>query len=240
MKKKGSSGKQGLLDLDEPDQCIEEGELWARARGFRFPAGVDEAGRGPLAGPVVAGAVYLSRQSHNILLESGIDDSKKLSEKKRKHLYELIKEHGFHGTGVVDSEEIDRINILEATFRAMNIAIRNLCDQLSEIEPDLILVDGNFLIRPHPLPGIPQHPMIKGDRRSVSIAAASVLAKVYRDAIMDNYDDIYPGYGFRRHKGYASREHLEALRQIGPSPVHRLSFRGVLQENGSSGAGISA
>ena len=177
-------------------------------------AGVDEAGRGPLAGPVVAAAVVLPRDFD----VPGIDDSKKLTEKRREAMYPIIKETALAwGIGIVDHEKIDEINILQATYEAMRQAIGNL-----KVKPDLLLNDAVTI----PEVVIPQVPIIKGDAKSVSIAAASIVAKVTRDRLMEEYDKVLPGYGFASNKGYGSAEHIKALQTLGPTPIHRRSFIG--------------
>ena len=202
-----------LFDFPEPSTLHFEGR--ARARGFRSVAGIDEAGRGPLAGPVVAAAVILP-ESFDL---PGLDDSKKLSEKQRARLFPLIRAQALAiGVGCVSAAEIDAINILQATLRGMCLATQRL-----RHPADFLLVDG---ISKVPLP-LPQQTLKQGDSRSLSIAAASVIAKVVRDRVMIGYDRRYPGYGFARHKGYGSREHLEAIARLGPSPLHRRSFGGV-------------
>ena len=174
--------------------------------------GIDEAGRGPLAGPVVAGAVILPKDCEILYL----NDSKKLSAAKREELYDEIMEKAIAtGIGMAGPARIDEINILQATYEAMRQAVSNL-----GVEPDLLLNDAVTI----PEMVIPQVPIIKGDAKSVSIAAASILAKVTRDRLMMEYDRILPEYGFARHKGYGSKEHIEAIRRIGPSPIHRKTF----------------
>ena len=174
--------------------------------------GIDEAGRGPLAGPVVAGAVILCKDTE-ILYQN---DSKKLSEKKREALYDEIMEKAVSvGIGIVPPEKIDEINILQATYEAMRMAIGNL-----KAEPDILLNDAVTI------PGIDirQVPIVKGDAKSISIAAASIIAKVTRDNIMKDYDRAIPGYGFAKHKGYGTKAHIESLKMLGPSPIHRRTF----------------
>jgi len=174
--------------------------------------GVDEAGRGPLAGPVCAAAVILPRD-HQI---PGLTDSKKLSDKKRRELYPIIKEQAIaYGIAFASEREIDEMNILQATFLAMQRAM-----DLLEVRPDLALIDGN---REKDF-GLPVKTVIKGDSLSANIAAASVLAKVTRDDLMEDLAKTYPGYGFEIHKGYGTKAHYEALREMGASPVHRMSF----------------
>ena len=174
--------------------------------------GIDEAGRGPLAGPVAAGAVILPRDCTILYL----NDSKKLSEKRREELFLEIKEKALAwNVAVVSPARIDEINILQATYEAMRAAIGGLSQM-----PDLLLNDAVTI------PGmeIPQIPIVKGDAKSVSIAAASILAKVTRDHLMAEYDKLYPGYGFAKHKGYGTKDHIDAIRAYGPSPLHRRSF----------------
>ncbi len=176
--------------------------------------GIDEAGRGPLAGPVVAGAVIFPKDC-DILY---INDSKQLSPAKREELYDVIREKAItYGIGIVGPERIDEINILQATYEAMRQAVKQL-----NPTPALLLNDAVTI------PGIdlPQVPIIKGDAKSVSIGAASILAKVTRDRIMVQYDAQYPAYGFAKHKGYGSKEHIAALQTYGPSPIHRRTFIG--------------
>ena len=193
------------------------------AAGIARLAGVDEAGRGPLAGPVVAAAAVLPRQWEVDGLPNGLlrlNDSKQLTEKIRDQLFEAIHaEPGIHyGVGIIHAEEIDRINILQATYRAMNAA-------LAQLAPDAehALVDG----RPVPTLAVPQTAIVKGDAKSFSIAAASILAKVTRDRLMVQYDKEWPVYGFAAHKGYGTAAHLAALAEHGACPIHRRSFAPV-------------
>ena len=186
-----------------------------RAEGYRLVAGVDEAGRGPLAGPVVAAAVILP---DGVDLP-GVTDSKKLSAARREALFPLIRERALAvGVGISAPAVIEGINILQATLAAMRQAIDEL-----DPAPDFLLVDGISAV-PH---SIPQKTLKKGDSRSLSIAAASIIAKVSRDRLMEEYDRRYPGYGFAAHKGYGSADHLAAIAALGPSPIHRVTFRGV-------------
>lgn len=174
--------------------------------------GIDEAGRGPLAGPVVAGAVILPKDCEILY----INDSKQLSAKMREELFDVVMENAVAtGIGIVPAERIDEVNILQATYEAMRQAINNL----GRI-PDILLNDAVTI------PDVPmkQVPIIKGDAKSISIAAASILAKVTRDHMMEAYDRIYPGYGFASHKGYGTKEHIQALRQAGPCGIHRRTF----------------
>ena len=190
-------------------------EKTAYHSGFTCVAGIDEAGRGPLAGPVTAAAVILPVG----LSIPGVDDSKKLSPDKREKLFEIIMAQALSvGVGIIGPAEIDLINILQATRRAMLAAVRQLTPQ-----PDCLLIDGISTIDST----IAQKTIKKGDSLSLSIAAASIIAKVTRDRFMIAMDSEYPGYGFSGHKGYGSAAHLEAIRRLGPSPIHRLTFRGV-------------
>lgn len=181
--------------------------------GFSCICGVDEAGRGPLAGPVCAAAVILPEGA----VIEGLDDSKKLTEKKRERLYDIIKETAVaYSVAYGTLEEIETVNILEATYLAMNRAIEGL-----NIKPDFALIDGNRVPRGIK---IPCETIVKGDSRSMSVAAASVLAKVTRDRLMLEYDKKYPEYNFKKHKGYGTKEHTELIKQYGPCEIHRLSF----------------
>lgn len=184
-----------------------------RQEGFCHIAGIDEAGRGPLAGPVVAAACILPE---GFFLEH-LNDSKQLTAKKREWLFSQITTHPsvIYALGMVDEKTIDQINILQATFLAMKKAVQAL-----STTPDYLLIDGNQI--PHF--EIPSEALIEGDGRSISIAAASILAKVTRDRIMIELDAQYPQYGFKQHKGYGTQQHLTALRVFGPSPIHRTSF----------------
>ncbi|PLX27268.1 ribonuclease HII [Candidatus Parcubacteria bacterium] len=189
--------------------------------GYNNVAGVDEAGRGPLAGPVVAGCVLIGR--HTKIDKELMDkcrDSKKLTEKKRKYLFDLItKKIEHYAIGVCDVHVIDKINILEATFLAMKKAISNL-----QLQPDFVLVDGKIKIKNL---NIEQEAIVKGDSQVLSIALASILAKVTRDMIMEDLHKKYPNYSFDKHKGYGTKLHMERLQIFGPSLVHRTSFRPV-------------
>ena len=182
------------------------------ARGVKVICGVDEAGRGPLAGPVCAAAVILPEH----LELPGLTDSKKLTDKKRRELFPIIKEQAIaYGIGLASEQEIDEINILQATFLAMQRALDQLC-----VKPDLALIDGN---REKDF-GIPVKTVVKGDSLSLNIAAASVLAKVTRDDLMVQMAEEYPEYGFDIHKGYGTKAHYSALTEHGPSPIHRKTF----------------
>lgn len=189
--------------------------------GCSLICGVDEAGRGPLAGPVAAGAVILPKDCTILYL----NDSKKLSEKRREELFLEIREKAVsYSVGIVGPERIDEINILQATYEAMRQAVSGL-----GAVPDLLLNDAVTI----PELAIPQVPIIKGDAKSVSIAAASILAKVTRDHLMEEYDRQFPQYGFAKHKGYGTAAHVAAIREFGPCPIHRRSFlKNILGENG--------
>ena len=192
-------------------------DLWlyereAFAEGYKTVCGVDEAGRGPLAGPVCAAAVILPEG----LIIDGLNDSKKLTDKKRRELYDVITEQALSfGIAMASEKEIDEINILQATFLAMQRAL----DKLT-VRPELALIDGN---RAKDF-GLPVRTIVKGDSLSASIAAASILAKVTRDRLMEELDGKYPQYGFAVHKGYGTKRHYEALRQYGPCEIHRRTF----------------
>ncbi len=192
-------------------------ETLLSGQGFRFIAGVDEAGRGPLAGPVAAAAVIFKTGVY----PPGIKDSKKLSPRRREELFYKICENALSvGLGIVNEKTIDKINIFQAAHLAMIRAVRSL-----ETKPDFILFDGNLA----PASGIKQKAVPGGDSKSVSIAAASIIAKVTRDRIMAGYDVRFPGYGFGQHKGYPTRSHIESLMKLGPCKIHRLSFRPVAE-----------
>ena len=179
---------------------------------YSFICGIDEAGRGPLAGPVVAGAVVLPKNCKILYL----NDSKKLSAKRRDELFDEIREKAIsYGIGMSSPAQIDSINILQATYEAMRLAIEDL-----EVVPDLLLNDAVTI----PQVPIKQIGIIKGDAKSLSIAAASVMAKVSRDRLMVQYAEMYPEYGFEGHKGYGSAAHIEAIKKYGPCPIHRLTF----------------
>jgi len=191
-------------------------ETEARKKGFKIIAGLDEAGRGPLAGPVVAAAVVFDELPDGL----GIDDSKKLTPKRRASLvFDIYSLAASVGVGICWPAEIDEINIHRASLLAMERAAGALT-----VTPDYLLIDGKFPISSP----IPQRPIISGDSLSISIAAASIIAKTARDRLMESYDRLYPGYGLAGHKGYPSKTHLASLAVLGPSPIHRRSFRGVL------------
>jgi ribonuclease HII len=190
-------------------------EKRAREQGFSIIAGIDEAGRGPLAGPVVSAAVILP-DSFSV---PGITDSKKLTPKKRDKFYQELYDRAVSiGVGIVEPDEIDRINILQAALLSMKLAADELTPQ-----PDFLLIDGKFTIPSD----LPQQAVIKGDSLSISIGAASIIAKVTRDRIMEKYHKEYPQYGFAGHKGYPTKAHKEAVKKFGPCPIHRRSFKGV-------------
>ncbi|MBQ7209169.1 MAG: ribonuclease HII [Lentisphaeria bacterium] len=208
-------GRGRRRNITQDDELLRtEREL--RAEGFHFIAGVDEAGRGPLAGPVVAAAVILP----DLAELPGVFDSKQLTDAERRLLRdELLALPGIvYAVAESDNGVIDGINILNATHRAMRQAVLSL-----DPPADFVLVDG-LPVKGFP---VPCRNLVKGDALSAAIAAASILAKVHRDELMERYDTLYPGYGFAAHKGYGTAEHLEALRRLGPSPIHRTSFRPV-------------
>lgn len=179
----------------------------------KYIAGVDEVGRGPLAGPVVCCAAIMPLDDENVV--DGVDDSKKVSAKKRESLYETLKSKAIaYKICRIEPEEIDEINILEATKKCMRMCVEGL-----EIKPDVVLVDALNLELP-----VKSVPIIKGDMRSYSIGAASIIAKVYRDRLMDEYDAIYPEYGFKNNKGYGTKTHIDALKETGACPIHRKTF----------------
>ena len=179
---------------------------------YDYICGIDEAGRGPLAGPVVAGAVILPKG----LKIPYLNDSKQLSAKRREELFDIIMEKALAvGVGVASPERIDEINILQATYEAMRQAVAEL-----KVKPQILLNDAVYI----PGLNLPQEKIIKGDAKSLSIAAASVIAKVTRDRMMVAYDEIFPEYGFAKHKGYGAKAHIEKIQSIGPCPIHRRSF----------------
>ena len=207
-KKKAEAFEQEIARFKS--MCSHENNAFQK--GYKYIAGIDEAGRGPLAGPVVAAAVILP---DNIFI-TNLKDSKKLSSKQRNILYEEIKSKALaFGIGMSDEKCIDKINILNATKNAMKQAINSL-----EIKPDIIFIDAVKLDHI----SIPQVSIIDGDNLSVSIAAASIIAKVTRDRLIEEYDSIYPEYGFAKHKGYGTKEHIEAIKKFGICPIHRISF----------------
>ena len=201
------------LTIEEERARLYEMSVFERTYADRgLIAGIDEVGRGPLFGPVAAAAVILDPDTEILYL----NDSKKLSETRREKLYDEIMEKALAvGIGMVSAARIDEINILQATYEAMREAVSKLSPQ-----PDLLLVDAVTI--PHIT--IPQVPIIKGDAKSRSIAAASIIAKVTRDRLLEEYDALYPGYGLAKNKGYGTAEHIEALKRLGPTPLHRRSF----------------
>ena len=192
---------------------LKEEELSLYSDNIKYICGIDEAGRGPLAGPVVVAAVILPQDS----FIEGVNDSKKVSEKKREKVYEEIVNTAIsYSVGIIDEKTIDDINILNATKLGLNTAIKGL-----EVRPDLILVDALTNIDTC---GIPYKSVIKGDAKEYSIAAASIIAKVTRDRIMSQWDEIYPEYGFAKHKGYGTGSHIAVIKEKGPCKIHRKSF----------------
>ena len=201
--------------IPEKGSTVLEYETTARIKGYNNIAGVDEAGRGPLAGPVVAAAVLLAPNSQF----EGLDDSKKLSPRTRERFFPIIKELALsYGIGIVDVETIDETNILQAALLAMKYAVEALPEK-----PNLLLIDGNKYIDTE----VEQWTIVKGDSLSQSIAAASVLAKVTRDKLMEQYHEQFPQYAFDRHKGYGTRLHRALIKEHGPCPIHRRTFKGV-------------
>ena len=198
--------EQRLIKLKEIDKEFFD-------MGMKYVCGIDEAGRGPLAGPVVVASVILPKDS----MIEGINDSKKISESKREKLYDIILQEAIsYGIGIIYQEEIDEINILQATKKGLHEAVTNM-----EIKPNVILVDALTGIDTL---GIPYKSIIKGDAKSYSIGAASIIAKVTRDRIMREWDKIYPEYGFAGHKGYGTAKHIEAIKKYGLTPIHRKTF----------------
>ncbi|MBO5302836.1 MAG: ribonuclease HII [Lachnospiraceae bacterium] len=207
--------RKKIAKLEEEKQRTENLKVYEREyESFGYVCGIDEVGRGPLAGPVVAVAVILPKDCQILY----INDSKKLSAKKRDELYDIIMEEAVAvGIGMVSPQRIDEINILQATYEAMREAIQNL-----SVKPDILLNDAVTI----PEVDIRQVPIIKGDAKSISIGAASIIAKVTRDRLMEEYDAILPEYGFAANKGYGSAAHIDAIKKHGPSPIHRRSFIG--------------
>ena len=212
--------KEKELERLKEIKKIEE-ELYLK--GITSIAGIDEAGRGPLAGPVVVAPVIMPRES----MIEGVNDSKKVSEKKREKLYDEIIDNSIaYGVGIISQDEIDRINILNATKEGLTMAIKEMEKNLQERnrgfeKPEIILVDALTKIDTD---HIPYRSIIKGDAKSYSIAAASIIAKVTRDRIMRQWDEVYPVYGFAKHKGYGTANHIAAIKEYGLCPLHRRSF----------------
>lgn len=213
------SFEKRILKEEQRAQKFQEMQLYERKayrEGATIIAGVDEVGRGPLAGPVVAAAVVLPKD----IMDLGFDDSKKLSAKKRQEVYRLIQEHALAiGVGIIDAETIDRVNIYEASRLAMQQAVSEL-----KLNPDYLLIDAMKINSDTPQIGI-----IKGDAKSISIAAASIVAKEVRDHMMEEFDHLYPGYDFANNAGYGTAKHLAALEQFGVTPIHRRTFAPVKQ-----------
>lgn len=213
VRKLVESARKRLAALERERERIERLRVYEEQYGqYEYICGIDEVGRGPLAGPVVAGAVILPRGCRILY----INDSKQLSEKKREELYQVIQEQAIScAVGYATPERIDEINILQATYEAMRDAICKLTPQ-----PDILLNDAVTI------PGVPlrQVPIIKGDAKSITIGAASILAKVTRDRLMTEYDKVFPEYDFAGNKGYGSAAHIQALKKYGPTPIHRKSF----------------
>ena len=220
------TGVQALVKKAEKDIAAEHKErerthaMYAYERenaSYGMLCGIDEVGRGPLAGPVCAGAVVLPPEKELLYL----NDSKKLTEKKREELYDVItKEALAYATAFVSPARIDEINILQATYEAMTQAVQTLCNYLGQA-PGALLIDA---VRVPQLSQYRQISIVKGDAKSASIAAASIVAKVERDRLMEDYDRVYPGYGFASNKGYGAAEHIAALKRLGPLPIHRKTF----------------
>lgn len=219
FRKKYEKHQQELARLEEI--LTYERGLWEA--GYDLVAGIDEVGRGPLAGPVVAAAVILPKECKI----EGVNDSKKLSAKKREELYDIILEKAVsYGIGVVSNERIDEINILQATYEAMREALSQLKPKAEYILADAVTI---------PMVSTPQRGIIKGDAKSMSIGAASIVAKVYRDRMMEAYEKVYPGYGFASNKGYGAAEHIEGIRKQGITPIHRKTFvKNFLPQDGDT------
>jgi ribonuclease HII len=213
--------QQLLFESSKPK--IGELETWCVEQGYRFIIGVDEAGRGPLAGPVYAAAVVVDLHSLDEPWLEQMDDSKKLAQAQREQAFSLIESSApAFSIASKDHRIIDEINILQATHRAMEQAVRQACEQLDE-RPDYVFIDGNVPVKLD----LPQRTVVKGDARSRAIAAASILAKVSRDKVMREHHLRWPEYNFASNKGYPTQEHRSAVATHGPCPIHRLSFRGV-------------
>lgn len=220
-----TSSPSSKLEQRSPDWSF---ELAARQQGYEAIAGIDEAGRGPWAGAVIAGAVVFPEGFELPSELSVLNDSKKLNRQKRVALFEALTSHEeiAWGVGESDAKEIDQVNILQATYLAMKRAYQNLSFKGAPLTCDYLLVDGNKM----PGKEVPGEPVVKGDSRSISIAAASIIAKETRDLQMEEAEKKYPGYGFAQHKGYGTKVHLEALRERGPCPIHRMTFGFLKQQ----------
>lgn len=220
VKKQVEAAKKRLAAYEAEVSRMEQMKQYERQyAGYQYICGIDEVGRGPLAGPVVACGVILPKDTRLLY----INDSKQLSKAKREQLYkEIIEEAVAVGIGMADAKRIDQINILQATYEAMRMAISKLA-----IKPDLLLNDAVTI----PDIDIEQVPIIKGDAKSISIAAASIVAKVTRDHMMEDYDRVYPGYGFAKHSGYGTKQHTDAIKELGPCEIHRNTFiKKLIQE----------
>lgn len=205
MKEKEQLRLQNLKKIEE--------EIYSKNENIKYICGIDEAGRGPLAGPVVVASVIMPKDS----MIEGVNDSKKVSEKKREELYDKIIEEAIsYGVGIIDHNEIDEYNILNATKMGLTNSLKELT-----VKPDLILVDA---LKNMDTLGIPYKSIIKGDALCYSISAASIIAKVTRDRIMRQWDEVYPMYGFEKHKGYGTAAHISAIKEYGLCPIHRKSF----------------
>lgn len=213
VKKQVEGARKRLAAYEAEVRRMEQMKQYERQyAGYQYICGIDEVGRGPLAGPVVACGVILPKDTRLLY----INDSKQLSKAKREQLYkEIIEEAVAVGIGIIDAGRIDEINILQATYEAMRMAISKLA-----IKPDLLLNDAVTI----PDIDIEQVPIIKGDAKSISIAAASIVAKVTRDHMMEDYDSVYPGYGFAKHSGYGTKQHTDAIKELGACEIHRRTF----------------
>lgn len=204
MKEKELQRLQNLKQIEE--------EIYNKNSNIEYICGIDEAGRGPLAGPVVVASVIMPRDS----MIEGVNDSKKVSEKKEEIYQKIVEEAISYGVGIIDQDKIDEINILNATKLGLTTSIKEL-----KVKPNIILVDA---LKGIDTLGIPYESIIKGDAKTYSIAAASIIAKVTRDRIMRQWDEIYPMYGFEKHKGYGTAAHIQAIKEYGLCPIHRKSF----------------
>lgn len=225
VKKQVAAAKKRLAAYEAEVSRMEEMKQYERRyAGRQYICGIDEVGRGPLAGPVVACAVILPKDTRLLY----VNDSKQLSKAKRELLYkEIIEEAVAVGIGLADEKRIDEINILQATYEAMRMAVLRLA-----VKPDILLNDAVTI----PDIDIEQVPIIKGDAKSISIAAASIVAKVTRDHMMEEYDAVYPGYGFAKHSGYGTKQHVDALKRLGPCEIHRKTFITKISNGGTKGS----